>query len=75
MHREKYTQLSFELVDKGQVLFKYLITKLKENIHHMKSLLTYSLCADTDATKDRMQTSNAPQKKNSGYSESNVTFF
>lgn len=75
MHREKYTQVSFELVDKGQVLFSYSGTKLKENIHNMKSLLTHSLCADTHTTKDRMQISNALQKKYSGYSDSKVTFF
>lgn len=29
MHKEKYTQVSFELVDKGQALFKYLIILIK----------------------------------------------
>lgn len=41
----------------------------------MKSLLTYSLCADTYTTKDRKQTSNTLQKKYSGYFDSKVIFF
>lgn len=75
MHREQYTLVAFKLVDKCWVLFRYLITKTEEIIHTMKSLLMNSFCADTYTSKDRMQTSNALQKKYSGSSDTKITLF